>query len=149
MRQGRHQAGSATAIRLAGTRREDVAAESGTDALTSEQPYAGSSGLPSDRTSFIGRERDVDRVRRLLADTRLLTLTGPGGVGKTRLAIEAARRSSTRFVGGIFVVELAGLRDPELLLPTIAAAIGLGDVGSTTTVDGLARRLDRSEALLV
>jgi predicted ATPase/DNA-binding CsgD family transcriptional regulator len=114
-----------------------------------ERPSPGSAGLPIERTSFVGREREVDRVRRLLADTRLLTLTGPGGIGKTRLAIEAARKSSGRFVGGTFFVELAGLREPELLLATIGGAIGIGEFDGASAIEALGERLGSSETLLV
>jgi predicted ATPase/DNA-binding CsgD family transcriptional regulator len=114
-----------------------------------ERPSPASAGLPVERTSFVGREREVDRIRRLLADTRLLTLTGPGGIGKTRLTIEAARRSSSRFVGGIFFVELAGLREPELLLATIGGAIGIGEFDGASAIEALGERLGTSETLLV
>jgi predicted ATPase/DNA-binding CsgD family transcriptional regulator len=114
-----------------------------------ERPSSGSAGLPVERTSFVGREREVDRIRRLLADTRLLTLTGPGGIGKTRLTIEAARRSSSRFVGGIFFVELAGLREPELLLATIGGAIGIGEFDGASAIEALGERFGSSETLLV
>jgi predicted ATPase/DNA-binding CsgD family transcriptional regulator len=114
-----------------------------------ESPHPGTSGLPVERTSFVGREREVDRIRGLLADTRLLTLTGPGGIGKTRLAIEAARRSSKRFVGGIYFVELAGLRDPGLLLATIGGALGIGQSDGASAIEALVQRLGRPETLLV
>src|SRR5438093_12771709 len=99
-----------------------------------EQALSGSSALPVEKTSFVGREREVDRIKRFLADARLLTLTGPGGIGKTRLAIEAARRSAWRFVGGIFFVELAGLREPERLLATIGGAVGIGDLEGASAI---------------
>ncbi|MDQ6793726.1 MAG: LuxR C-terminal-related transcriptional regulator [Chloroflexota bacterium] len=114
-----------------------------------ERAFSGSSRLPLDKTSFVGREREVDRIKRLLADARLLTLTGPGGIGKTRLAIEAARRSSRRFVGGIFFVELAGLREPELLLATIGGALGITELDGASAIAVLGERLGRSETLLV
>jgi predicted ATPase/DNA-binding CsgD family transcriptional regulator len=109
----------------------------------------GSSGLPADKTTFVGREGEVDEVKRLLADSRLLTLTGPGGIGKTRLAIEAARRSSKRFVGGTFFVDLAGLRDPELLLATIGGAVGINELDGAPAIEALGERLGRSETLLI
>lgn len=114
-----------------------------------ELALSGSSGLPADKTSFVGRGREVDRIKRLLADSRLLTLTGPGGIGKTRLAIEAARRSSRRFVGGTFFVELAGLREPELLLATIGGAVGIGELDGASAFEALGERLGRSETLLI
>jgi non-specific serine/threonine protein kinase len=114
-----------------------------------ERALRGSVGLPEDKTSFVGREREVDRIKRLLADARLLTLTGPGGIGKTRLAIEGARRSSRRFVGGIYFVELAGLRDPELLLATIGGAFGIGELDGASAIEALGERLGSSETLFV
>jgi predicted ATPase/DNA-binding CsgD family transcriptional regulator len=114
-----------------------------------ERALPGSSGLPVAKTSFVGREREVDLIKRLLADARLLTLTGPGGIGKTRLAIEAARRSSRRFVGGIFFVELAGVREPELLLATIGGALGIGEFDGASAIEALGERLGSSETLLV
>src|SRR5689334_12762504 len=80
--------------------------------------------LPSAVTSFLGRERELVEIDQLLADPacRLLTLIGPGGIGKTRLAIEAARQSHT-FVSGVYFVALAGLRSDESILPAIAQAL--------------------------
>ena len=67
--------------------------------------------LPNDLTSFVGRGRELARVKELLSRTRLLTLVGPGGVGKTRLAMRVAARTSRAFPGGVWLVELANLRD--------------------------------------
>ena len=107
------------------------------------------STLPADTTSFVGRGRDVDRIRRLLGESRLLTLSGPGGIGKTRLAIEAARRSARHFAGGTFFIELSGLRDPRLLLPTIGRALGVGEIDGESTISAVAERLDGPAALLI
>lgn len=126
-----------------------MAAGTAVDESGRAQSLSRSSGLPADKTSFVGREREVDRIKRLLADSRLLTLTGPGGTGKTRLAIEAARRSSRRFVGGVFFVELAGLREPELLLATIGGAVGIGELDGASAIEALGERLGRSETLLI
>ena len=68
-------------------------------------------------------------LERLLAVSRLVTLTGPGGIGKTRLAQEAARACSERFPDGVAFVDLAPLRDPSLVLPTIARAVGVDETG--------------------
>jgi predicted ATPase len=90
--------------------------------------YAGSSPLPSPLTSLIGREQEIASICRLLRDgrVRLLTLTGPGGVGKTRLALEIAAQVQHDFAGGVCFVSLASLSDPALVLPTIVRALGLG-----------------------
>jgi predicted ATPase len=82
--------------------------------------------VPTPATAFVGRRDDVDAVRNLLADpeTRLLTLTGPGGTGKTRLALQAAAESAGRYADGVYWVGLAALRDARLVVPTIAAELG-------------------------
>src|SRR5437867_4408786 len=71
--------------------------------------------LPAQLSSFVGREREIAEVRRLLGATRLLTLTGPGGVGKTRLALRAAEEALAAYPDGVWLVELAALADPALV----------------------------------
>ena len=80
--------------------------------------------LPVPATPFIGRERELVEVVGLLAGTRLLTLTGPGGMGKTRLASHAAGLASDRYPDGVWWVPLAPLRDPALVLETAAQVVG-------------------------
>ncbi len=82
--------------------------------------------LPVPATPFLGRERELDEVAALLtaSDPRLVTLTGPGGVGKTRLALQAAGAAADRFPDGVFWVPLAALRDPSDVLPATAQAVG-------------------------
>ena len=81
--------------------------------------------LPEPLTSFVGREQEIEEIRALLSRTRLLTLTGPGGCGKTRLSLRVASEVLPHFPDGVFLVALAALRDPALVLPTIARALGL------------------------
>jgi predicted ATPase/class 3 adenylate cyclase len=85
--------------------------------------------LPIPATPFLGRERELTKVVGLLSgeDVRLLTLTGPGGTGKTRLGLQAAAEASERYPDGIFWVPLAPLRDPELVLATAGQALGARD----------------------
>ena len=85
--------------------------------------------LPVPPTPFLGRERELDELSRLLMDgnVRLLTLTGPGGTGKTRLAVQAAAEAAEVYPDGIFWVALAPLRDPTLVMPTIAQVLGAKD----------------------
>src|SRR4029453_7731925 len=78
-------------------------------------PAAGRHNLPPVRTSFIGREHELVEVKRALAMTRLLTLTGAGGSGKTRLALEVARELVGAYPGGVWLVQLAGLSEGALV----------------------------------
>jgi predicted ATPase/class 3 adenylate cyclase len=98
--------------------------------------------LPRPASSFVGREKEIDEVASLLADrARLLTLTGPGGSGKTRLAIEAAAELLPKFKAGVFWVGLGPLRDPALVTETIATTLG--------AKDGLADHIGERELLLL
>ncbi|HSL64855.1 MAG TPA: adenylate/guanylate cyclase domain-containing protein [Gaiellaceae bacterium] len=98
--------------------------------------------LPRPASSFVGRERELEEVRaRLAGGVRLLTLTGPGGSGKTRLAIEAAAALVPDYDGGVFWVGLAPLRDPGLVVETVAQALGARD--------GLAPHIGERELLLL
>ena len=100
--------------------------------------------LPVPATEFVGRDRELEEVTDLLSrpTVRLLTLTGPGGAGKTRLALHAAARVSERFADGVWWVPLAAIRDANLVLPTAGAVLGAGN--------GLAEHIgDRSMLLLL
>src|SRR5262249_37748597 len=95
--------------------------------------------LPMQLTSFIGRERELEQVKHLLSNTRLLTLTGPGGTGKTRLAIQlgAEMLAMKQFISGIWLVELAPLADPTLVAQTIASTLGVREQPGRTILDAL------------
>ncbi len=81
--------------------------------------------LPTQLTTFVGRDAELDEAAGLLATTRLLTLTGPGGTGKTRLSLQLAARASDDFPDGVFFVPLEPVRDPMLVAPRIGAAVGI------------------------
>ena len=90
-------------------------------------PAAPPHNLPERLTSLVGRDRELDEVGKLVGQHRLVTVTGPGGAGKTSLAVEAARRLVAGFPDGVWLVELAALRDPGLLGEAVAATLGLSE----------------------
>src|SRR5919108_67720 len=106
--------------------------------------------LPAPATSLIGREREVAEVGELLRSgaTRLVTLTGPGGVGKTRLAMEVARRVVDDFPDGACFVSLAPVTDHRLLASTIGQALGLRESGEKRVLERVAAYLQEREMLL-
>jgi predicted ATPase/DNA-binding SARP family transcriptional activator len=112
-------------------------------------PPAAPGPIPSWPARLIGREREVAEVGRLLGETRLLTLTGPGGVGKTRLAIEAAQRLLRDFPDGVFFVGLATLSEPPLVAPAIAQALGIQDAGGEPLLVTLKYYLREKRLLLL
>ena len=83
--------------------------------------------FPPEPTAFVGRVTELERLGEALAASRLVTVTGPGGVGKTRLARRAAAGAGSRFPDGVRLVELSALRDPELLANTVSAGLGLNE----------------------
>jgi non-specific serine/threonine protein kinase len=105
--------------------------------------------LPAEVSSFVGRRRELSEVRRLLSTTRLLTLTGVGGVGKTRLALRAAASLQRSFANGAWLVELAGLPDPSLVPQAVADALGLAIESPRGQHEQLAEFLAGRQLLLV
>jgi predicted ATPase/transcriptional regulator with XRE-family HTH domain len=110
-----------------------------------------SPALPNPTTTLVGRELELEEVAALLArpGARLLTLTGTGGVGKTRLAVEAARVAAHRFPDGVFFVGLAPLADPDLVIPTIARSLGAAEAEGRTPLEALQGHLQGKKLLLV
>ena len=105
--------------------------------------------LPLERTSFVGRERELAEARRLLSERRLLTLCGPGGAGKTRLALAVARDAAGGFERGAWWIELAPLSDPELVPRAAASALGVSEAPDLSPTEALVKHLEFREMLLV
>jgi predicted ATPase len=100
-------------------------------------------------TNFVGREQALREVAGLLGQYRLVTVTGPGGVGKTRLASEVARREAARSADGAWLAELAPVRDPAQVASAVAAALGVREQPGVPASDALMRVLARRQLLMV
>lgn len=107
--------------------------------------------FPVQPTPFVGRVREVEAIRNLLTsdDVRLVTLTGPGGIGKSRLAFEAARPLGTEFPDGMTPVLLGPLADASLVVPAIARAIGVRESAERSTLEAVAEHVGSSSRLLI
>ncbi len=107
------------------------------------------SNLPTQLTSFIGREREIAELERLIERTRLLTLTGSGGCGKTRLALQVAAGLLDRYPDGMWLVELASFSDPTLVAHAVASALNVRDQSGRPILAALASQLQRKHLLLI
>jgi predicted ATPase/class 3 adenylate cyclase/DNA-binding CsgD family transcriptional regulator len=105
--------------------------------------------LPVALTSFVGREAELNQIHEILSGNRLVTLTGAGGAGKTRLAIQIAAQLAGEFGDGVWSVDLAPITDPELVPVTVARALGLPDQPGRSTMDTLTRFLADRQMLVV
>jgi len=105
--------------------------------------------LPTQRTSFVGREAELAAVKDAIADARLVTLTGVGGVGKTRLAVQAAAEVLADFPEGVWLVELAAVGDPDAVPDAVATTVGLVPSVGTTVTATIAEALAGRRSLLV
>jgi predicted ATPase/DNA-binding NarL/FixJ family response regulator len=106
-------------------------------------------GFAPTLTSFVGRATEVDEVAGLLEKYRLVTVTGPGGVGKTRLAAVVAQAAAGRFADGVWLVELAGVGDPALVAVAVASALGLQQGRGGPVMNALGEVLGRRQLLVV
>jgi predicted ATPase/DNA-binding CsgD family transcriptional regulator len=105
--------------------------------------------LPGEVTGFVGRRRELAVLDGLLVTARLVTVTGPGGVGKTRVALRAAARARGRFADGAFLAELGGLHDPGLLPHTVASCLGLPEQDARGQADAIVDYLQGRQLLLI
>ena len=107
------------------------------------------SNLPAEVTSFVGRRQELREVKRLLSTARLLTLTGSGGVGKTKLALRAAAEMSRGFPDGAWLVLLASIGDPLLVTQAVFNALGVHDLSAGLSLSSLADYLAGKRLLLL
>jgi predicted ATPase/class 3 adenylate cyclase/Tfp pilus assembly protein PilF len=105
--------------------------------------------LPIQSTSFIGRRKEMDEIKHLLSATHLLTLLGPGGTGKTRIALQTGADMIDDFPHGVWYVELAQLSDPALVVQEIASVFNIKETGSTMLMDILIEYLREKELLII
>jgi hypothetical protein len=105
--------------------------------------------LPVQLTSFIGRQREMEQIKSLLAQTRLLTFVGPGGTGKTRLALETAAKLIDEFPDGVWLVELAPLTNPDLILERVSTTLNIEEQRGRPILDTLTNYLHHKQLLLL
>ena len=129
---------------------EALPAHASLPSATSPPPSAPlGSSLPEYPTKFIGRTGQIEYVKRLLLDTRLLTLTGVGGCGKTRLAVRVASEIGADYSGGVHFVDLGSLTDPALVGPAVAKALGVPEAPELSLFDTLTNAVKDRRVLLV
>lgn len=119
--------------------------------MTASIPADNLPPVPLPPYRLVGRERDIDAIITMLEDehTRLVTLTGPGGVGKTHLSLELAAAMAPRFVDGVVFVPMASIREPGMVLPAIAQAIGVRETRGQALIETLASALTGQSLLIV
>src|ERR1700728_670325 len=106
------------------------------------------SHLPQEPNSFVGRERELDELRKLVGGARLLTLTGPGGIGKTRLALRALGVMADEFPDSVRYIELADITSPDLVVARVASTVGVAEEKGRALLDTLEAALSPRTMLL-
>lgn len=141
----------ADALGLGAEERTELAAASRPDSGATHPPPSGLDRLPLPVSSIVGRASEIASAVEMIRSgaTRLLTLTGPGGVGKTRLSLEIARSLAPEFPDGAVFVELAPVADPALVVPTVAAALKLRETGGIALVGAIRDVVQSGRMLLV
>ena len=139
----------ATSVRFAEALSAAASGGSPTISASTPAPPRTPNNLPHQRTRFIGREREIRECTALLREARVLTLTGIGGSGKTRLALAIAHAVAGEFPEGIWFVDLSALTEPTLLAGTIASAVGLGEAPGRDALDVVGDHFAERHALLI
>jgi DNA-binding CsgD family transcriptional regulator len=134
--------------------REQAVARSRLAGLLATQPAVSepadlNHNLPTQITSFVGRQREIAAVKQLLLTSRLLTLRGPPGTGKTRLAVQVARHILDLYQDGVFFFDLAPINDPQLVLSAIAQEFDLKEAQSQPLIDTLIHHLVDKQMLVI
>lgn len=123
--------------------------------LESEQMYLtqgkerAASNLPAQINSYVGRKREIREIKELLTENRLVTLTGAGGSGKTRLALQVAEELQGKYPDGVWFIELANIREASLVIPTIATVLGTTEKTNTALIEIVKRNLSQKHMLLL
>src|SRR5512143_895885 len=106
--------------------------------------------LPTSLTSLLGREREIETLHKLLSqpEVRLVTITGPGGVGKTSLALQVAHELQDAFTDGVFYISLGAITDSTLIIPTIAHTLGVVESPNRLLLDSLKDFMRNKQTLL-
>jgi predicted ATPase/DNA-binding winged helix-turn-helix (wHTH) protein len=126
-----------------------ISADAQPDKAPAAKPSRPATNLPEPVSELIGRDAELNEILELTASHRLVTLTGAGGIGKTRLGLEAARRLLAKFSDGVWVVELAPLSDPALVPMAVATALGLELASGTASPASVASALHSKQFILV
>jgi len=123
--------------------------------LESEQMYLtqgkerAASNLPAQINSYVGRKREIREIKELLTENRLVTLTGAGGSGKTRLALQVAEELQEKYPDGVWLIELANIREASLVIPTIATVLGIAEKKNTALIEVVKRNLSHKHMMLL
>lgn len=112
-----------------------------------ETPLGGN--LPAQLTSYVGREKEIDEIKELLKNNRLVVLTGAGGSGKTRLALKVGEELKDQYLNGVWLVELANIREPSLVLQAISGVLNITERNDATLREALKRYLSQRHLLLL
>ncbi len=133
----------------AAAKAQDLASEEFQETAPAERATQPKNNLPAPLTSFVGRRRELDEIPNLLELSRLFTLTGPAGTGKTRLALQIAAQVAEDFTDGVYLVELAPLKDPALVVDAVARSLGVKEIEGQPIVESLKDYLRKRTLLLI